>query len=66
MADQWAERPGFSQLSASNDKDGLELLVDIRRPGAEDLFKCIQTKSSRRQASLSQASGELAEHLGKI
>eukprot|EP00969_Alexandrium_andersonii_P061175 2696698-Alexandrium_andersonii.AAC.1 len=36
MADRWAERLGFGQLSASNDKEGLELLVDIRAPGAED------------------------------
>eukprot|EP00969_Alexandrium_andersonii_P334592 14786485-Alexandrium_andersonii.AAC.1 len=37
MADQWAERLGFSELTETNDKDGLQVLFDLRKPGAEDL-----------------------------
>eukprot|EP00969_Alexandrium_andersonii_P099734 4399676-Alexandrium_andersonii.AAC.1 len=66
MADQWAERLGFSELSEANDKDGLEVMVDMRKPGAEDLVKCIKMKDVRRKDALSQATGEMAEQLSKI
>eukprot|EP00969_Alexandrium_andersonii_P331391 14646866-Alexandrium_andersonii.AAC.1 len=66
MADQWAERLGFSELSETNDKDGLQVMVDMRKPGAEDLVKCIQTKDTKSKDAISQSTGEMAEQLNKL